>query len=169
MEIRFLQTSRDTNGNLLEMEVTYHAHSKEPAPHYHPFQTENFIIMTGEMLVRMEGEVKTLRQGDSLYIPSNKIHSMWNNSADSTVVNWKVQPAMDTEYLFETFAGLATDGKTNADGVPNILQVALLMNRYSDVFRLARPPYSMQRIVFALLTPVAWLLGYKGKYDQYLD
>ena len=46
-DIKFLQTSSDTDGKLLEMESTYHAFSKEPAPHYHPFQAEDFTVNFG--------------------------------------------------------------------------------------------------------------------------
>jgi hypothetical protein len=46
---------------------------------------------------------------------------MWNNSDGKTIVNWKVQPARNTENLLEMASGLANDGKTNANGLPNIL------------------------------------------------
>ena len=51
-EIRFLQTAKDTDGTLLEMESTYHAASKEPPPHYHPHQEEDFTVVEGELHVR---------------------------------------------------------------------------------------------------------------------
>lgn len=37
-DIRFLQTAKDTDGKVLEMEANYNSHSKEPAAHYHPYQ-----------------------------------------------------------------------------------------------------------------------------------
>src|SRR5262252_10073188 len=99
MSIRFLQTSKDTNGKLLEMEATYSPHSIEPAPHYHPHQEEDFTIVSGEMTVRMNGQLKILKAGDQLHVPKNTVHSMWNNSSETTaVVNWKVTPALTTEY-----------------------------------------------------------------------
>ena len=42
--IRFIQTSKDTNGALLEMETKYDARSKMPASHYHPAQQEFFTV-----------------------------------------------------------------------------------------------------------------------------
>ena len=44
IETRFVQTSKDTGGQLLEMETTYPAHSQEPLPQYHPLHEEELDI-----------------------------------------------------------------------------------------------------------------------------
>jgi quercetin dioxygenase-like cupin family protein len=168
-DIRFLQTSKDTDGKLLEMEASFNPHSKEPVPHYHPYQEEDFTVLFGELTVRIDGQVKVFKKGEMLHIPKNKVHSMWNNSDGKTVVNWKVQPAMNTENLFETANGLAMDGKTNDEGMPNLFQLALMANKYADVFRLSKPPYVIQKTLFILLSPLAYLVGYRPTYKKYLD
>ncbi len=167
--IRFIQTAKSTNGQLLEMESTFSPHSKEPPIHYHPYQTEDFVVLKGEIKVRLDGQIRILKEGDHLHINPHQRHAMWNVSDSVAVVSWKVQPAMNTENLFEIITGLANDGKTNAVGQPNILQVALTINRFSNVFRLATPPFAIQRVVFYLLMPVAYLLGYKAVYKKYID
>jgi mannose-6-phosphate isomerase-like protein (cupin superfamily) len=120
-QIKFLQTRKDTNGSLLEIESSYRGHSDEPAPHYHPNQDETFTMISGTLTVRLNGTLKVLKPGDSLSIPRNTIHSMWNNSDTTAVVNWKIEPALNTEYFFETATGLANDKKTNKSGMPNLL------------------------------------------------
>lgn len=167
--IKFLQTGTDTNGMLLEMETTYNERSKEPAAHYHPYQAEDFTVLSGKLTVRMDGQLKVLQQGDTLHIAKNRVHSMWNDNGGTTVVRWKVQPAMNTEHLLETVTGLASDGKTNENGMPGMLQIALIANRYTDVLRLAKPPFGVQKILFAILAPFAYLFGYKPGYKKYLD
>ncbi len=167
--IRFLQTAKDTNGELLEMEATFNAHSKEPLAHYHPYQIEDFTILSGELTVRIDGDIIVMKQGETLHIPSHKVHAMWNSSGSKAVVNWKVQPAMDTENLLETATGLANEGKTNKDGAPNILQVALIANKYADVYRLSKPAFPVQKILFFVLSPLAYLLGYRATYKRFLD
>lgn len=168
-QIKFIQTAQDTNGKLLEMESEFAAHSKEPPPHYHPVQEENFEVITGTVTVKINRVQKILKQGDHLHIPANTVHSVWNASNEIAIVNWKVQPALNTEALFETVTGLANDGKTNENGVPGFLQVALLMNKYSSVYRPAKPTYLIQKIVFGLVTPIAYLFGLKAIYKKYLD
>jgi len=167
--IRFIQTAKDTAGALLEMESTFGAKSKEPPLHYHPHQEEEFAVLSGELTVKVDGQAKTLRQGDILHVPRNTAHAMWNRSEVPTLVNWKVRPAMNSENLFETFTGLANDHKTNENGMPGILQAALTVNAFSRVFRLAKPPYIVQKIIFGILAPFAILLGYKPVYKKYLD
>lgn len=168
-DILFIQTGIESNGELLEMESTYQPHSKEPKPHYHPFQEEFFQVVSGEVNVRIDGRVIKLNSGEKLHIPRNRVHSMWNASAFETVVNWKVRPAMDTEYLLETATGLANDGKTNKDGVPSLFQTALLVNKFQNVFRIANPPFWIQRVLFFFLAPLAKILGYRATYHQYID
>jgi quercetin dioxygenase-like cupin family protein len=168
-EIRFVHTAKDTAGQLLEMESRFQPHSKEPMPHYHPVQTEHFTALSGAIQVRLQGKTLVLKEGDTLRIPPNTVHSMWNPFDQKAVVRWRVEPALDTEHFLEMGMGLAKDGKTNAAGMPSLLQVALMANKYSGVFRMAKPPYWVQRVVFTLLSPIARLKGYRATYMQYLD
>jgi quercetin dioxygenase-like cupin family protein len=166
--IKFLQTAKDTSGKLVEMEASYRPYSKEPPPHYHPYQEEDFIIVKGQMTVRIEGKILLLNEGNTLHIPANTIHSMWNNSAGTAITNWKIQPALNTEYFLETASGLASD-KRRSKRMRSLLQKSLLANKYSNVFRLAKPPFFVQKILFIVLTPFAWFVGYRASYKRYFD
>jgi len=166
--IKFLQTAKDTSGKLLEMEASYGPYSKEPPPHYHPYQEEDFIIVKGQMTARLEGKILLLNEGDTLHIPANTVHSMWNNAGSAAIINWKIQPALSTEYFFENASGLAAD-KKRRNRMRSILQRSLLANKYSRVFRVAKPPFFIQKILFTILTPFAWLVGYRSSYARYLD
>jgi len=167
--IRFVQTAKDTSGKLLEMETIYHTRSLEPPPHYHPYQDEHFTVIAGEMTVRIDGQLKVLKTGDTLHVPKNKVHSMWNNSNGKTAVNWKMYPAMNMENFLETAMGLAQDNKVNHEGMPGILQIALMANKFDGVFRLSKPPFIIQRVLFVVISPFAYLFGYRPTYQKYLD
>lgn len=167
--IRFLQTSTDTDGELLEMESSFSPFSTEPIPHYHPRQHEVFTVLEGSIHVRIHNETKFLKMGEQLAIAPTTVHSMWNPFPIKALVNWKVQPALSTEYFLETGMGLATDGKVNKKGLPSVLQTALLALCYKNVFRLAKPSYFLQRVVFSALAPVSKLAGYRAVYNQYID
>jgi quercetin dioxygenase-like cupin family protein len=168
-DILFIRTGKETNGNLLEMQTTYNARSAEPVMHYHPLQKEDFMVLSGELTVRIGGKIRILKQGDTLHVPAGTSHAMWNRSGNKTIVNWQVRPALNTEHFLETGMGLANDGKVNNKGMPGILQVSLMANRFANVFRISKPPYIVQRIVFIALTPVAWMRGYRSVYKKYLD
>lgn len=65
---------------------------------------------------------------------------MHNESDEEGHVIWQTRPAMKTEQFFETLWGLARDGKVNAQGVPNLLQVAVIGREYNREFRLKKHP-----------------------------
>jgi len=79
----------------------------------------------------------------------------------------QVSPALRTEMFFETFFGLAKDGKTNAKGLPNPLSMAVILREYRDEVRLARPPAAVQTALFTPLGVLGRALGYRGWYPRY--
>ena len=168
-DIKFIQTAKDTKGELLEMESSFAPHSHEPPAHYHPLQEEDFIVIYGELTIRIDDQLRILRANDHLHIHSKKVHAMWNNSDEKAIVNWKVRPAMNIEQLLETVTGLANDNKTNNKGVPSILQTVVLMKHYSNVYRPAKPPFIVQKILFGILSFFARRFGYKYSYKKYID
>lgn len=167
--IRFVTTSKDSKGELLEMVTSFTPHSTPPASHYHPEQHEEFSVLEGELTVKLDGRTIVLRKGEFIDIPKNSNHSMWNASDKKTIVSWKVMPALNTEYFLETATGLANDGKVNTIGRPGLLQVALLASRHRGEFRLSKPSFIVQRILFLLLSPVALLAGKRASYPEYIN
>lgn len=166
--IRFLQTSCDTDGELLEMESTWQPHSQEPPPHYHPVQEETFRVLEGSITVRINGITYTLEKGDHLVVPPRTVHSMWNSTGDIARVNWQVRPAMTTEHLLEMGMGLAADGRVGKKGTPSVLQSAVLLTSYARVYRLAKPSPLVQKMIFGLLRPIGLLAGYRPVNEKYV-
>ena len=107
----------------------------------------------------IHGKQRTLKAGETLVVLEGTRHGMWAEEAEVRV-NWQTRPALRTEAFFETLFGLASEGKTNEKGVPNLLQAAVIAEEYEDVFRLASPPWPVQRALFAVLAPLGRLLGH---------
>ena len=129
MRLEVLQTRDSTDGELFEVEATYEPNSNPPLPHLHPSQEEHFEVRSGRMRVRIGGEERDLVAGDSLDVPRETIHSMWNPGPDQTVLLWQTRPALRTEDFFAALAALMT--KADADPAEG----AALMEEYADVFR----------------------------------
>jgi hypothetical protein len=110
-----------------------------------------------------------LKKGDTLHIPKCTVHSMWNNTKGKTVVNWKVRPAMFTDNFLETVTGLTNDGMESMNGMHGFLKIAMIVDRYSDEFRLSKIPFVVQKYILTALTPVGYILGYGPIYKKYLD
>lgn len=160
----FRKTAQDTGGELLEVESVYtKPTSSRPPVHYHPRQEERFEVLSGRLNILVDGQERTLEEGEILIVPPGVPHEMWAPEAGARV-NWQTRPALKTEAFFETVWGLAKDGKVNDKGVPNLLQLALIAREYEDEFRLASPPWAVQRALFGLLAPVGKLLGYHVRY-----
>jgi hypothetical protein len=151
------------------MESTYAPHSLKPAEHYHPVQTEDFTVLQGSITVAINGSMRTLHTGETLHIPPGTVHAMWNTTDKPAVVNWKVRPALNTEYLLETGMGLAKDGKTGKNGLPGLLQSIAIARYFNRAYRLAKPPFFLQKLAFAVLGPLATWKGYRPTYEAYID
>ena len=161
--IIFRRTSGDTEGELLEVESVYTKPSpSRPPAHYHPAQEEIFRVLAGELHAAIGGRKRTLREGETLVVVEGTRHEMWAEEA-GVRVNWQTRPALRTEAFFETIFGLAEEGKTNEKGVPNLLQSAVIARAFADEFRLAQPPWPIQRLLFAVLAPAGRLLGYRAE------
>ena len=162
--IIFKQMSADTDGELLEVESVYTKPTpSKPPVHYHPSQEEIFEVLAGKLCVMVGGERKALGEGERLVVPQGTPHTMWAESA-GVRVDWQTRPALETEAFFETVYGLARDGKINSRGAPNLLQYAVIARSYAGEFRLASPPWPVQRLLFAILAPIGKLLGYRPTY-----
>lgn len=167
--IRFINTSVDTDGALLEMESMFAPHSTEPLAHYHPHQNESFTILEGKIRVRINGGYRDFAKGEVLNVKRNTIHSMWNAFDEPARVRWTVQPALGTEYFFEIGMGLAKEGKVGKSGMPKLLQTVLLLDKFRREFRLGKPSYRLQRLIIKSLSPIARAAGYQAVYGKYID
>lgn len=166
-QMLFRRTSRETNGELLEVEAVYPPNSSPPAEHYHPTQEEHFEILAGKIKVHLGETLYSCGIGGSFTIPPGTPHRMWNDGDEDVRFIWQTRPALKTERLFETFWGLARDGKTDRRGLPGVLQIAVIIREYEDEYRLVRPPPAFQKVVFGPLAFLGRRLGYRGNYPAY--
>src|SRR5215208_3341612 len=166
--IIFMETARDTNGELMRGELVVSTRGGNPL-HVHPLQEEHFKVLSGTLGVQIGEEHRSLREGEEATVPPGTPHRWFNDSdRDEARVLGEVRPALNTEPFFETLYGLARDGKTDENGVPNPLQFAVMLNGlHKGELYIARPPMAVQKALFALLSPIGKLLGYWDHYPKY--
>jgi quercetin dioxygenase-like cupin family protein len=159
------KTARDTGGELYQVDIYMQPHGFVAAEHIHPLQEERFEVIAGTLRGRVAGKELTSGPGEKLVVPAGTPHVWWNSGDDELHVLAEIRPALRFESFFETFFGLAQDGKVNPKtGLPNPFQLALMMRTYRNELVLARPPRLVQALLFGLLAPIGRLLGYKGEY-----
>jgi len=154
--IEFVTTAKDSNGEMLEMISTWQPHSPKPVEHYHPHQEEIFTVLEGELTVKVSGRQYILTKGESIKMNASTVHAMWNDSASPAVANWKVFPAGKTEHFLETGMEMAAEGRLNSNRFSGIVRGLLLARKYRSEFRLHRPSYLIQTILFLLLAPLSF-------------
>jgi quercetin dioxygenase-like cupin family protein len=168
--IVFRQTARDTGGELLSGELVV-APSGGNSLHVHPLQEEHFEVLSGTLGVQIEDEHRILGEGEEATVPPGTPHRWYNeDDQEKARVLLELRPALNTEIFFETLYGLATDGHTNEDGVPNLLQTAVALNglHKGEIYP-ATPPIAVQKALFALRSPVGKLVGYRDHYPKYIE
>jgi mannose-6-phosphate isomerase-like protein (cupin superfamily) len=162
----FQKTARDTNGELLQLDIFMRGGGRVPFEHVHPYQEERFDVLSGTARVSMRGQERDVGVGQTVVVPAGTPHVWGNPSEEELHVIVELRPALKMETWFETVFGLQRDGKADPkNGLPNLLQLALIAREYE--FYLARPPLFVQRVLFGLLAPIGKLLGYKARYPEY--
>jgi quercetin dioxygenase-like cupin family protein len=165
--IVFRKRARDTGGELMEMNLYLAPGGFIAAPHVHPNQEERFEISGAAVMFRVGGTEQLYEPGDVAVVPPGTPHTWWNPSEHEAATLIQFRPALDTEIFFETFFGLAADGKVGAKGMPNFLQTAVLARTFKREMQLAPPAQWVLGPVAMLLAPVGRALGYRGRYEQY--
>ena len=163
--IRFVETAVDTGGEYVLIEVVVQPNGAVAAAHVHPYQTETFEILEGEVTFEAGKETIVAKAGDTVRVDPGTRHKFWNDGDTDARFRTEIRPALQFESLIETMFGLANDGKTNRKGMPNPLRLAVIANAHFDVVRLPFPPAWLQKLGLAMGAPLGRLLGYRPTYQ----
>lgn len=159
------KTACDTNGELFQAELYLPPGGFVAAAHIHPRQEERFAIIAGTLRGRIGAKEVTQRAGEQFVVSAGTPHVWWNAGEDELQVLGEIRPALQTEHFFAAFFGLAQAGKVHPKtGLPNLLQMAVLLRAYRHELILAQPPALVQTLLFGGLAPIGRALGYKAAY-----
>jgi mannose-6-phosphate isomerase-like protein (cupin superfamily) len=163
--IVFRKTGRETGGELTLADLYLAPGAFVAAEHIHPRLEERFEVISGTLSGRVAGKEVAGGAEEQIVVPAGTPHVWWNSGADELHVLVEIRPALRLESFFETYFGLAQDGKVSRKtGLPNPLQLAVMMREYRNELVLARPPRPVQTLVFGTLAAIGRLLGYKAPY-----
>jgi quercetin dioxygenase-like cupin family protein len=157
----FHRTAAETDGESILVETIVRPDGFVAAAHVHPYQTERFEILEGELGLRLGDQELVARPGDVAVVPPRTPHRFWNAGPRDARFLAEVRPALQFESLIETMFTLAAQGKTNRKGMPNPLRLAVIAKAHFDTVRLPFPPAALQRVALALAAPLGKALGYR--------
>src|SRR4051795_3764833 len=147
---------------LLEIDTVNPQSDVQEPEHVHPMQESGCRVTSGQLRWSVEGEERVLTAGESITIPPNVRHRFWNPAAeDARALQW-FRPALNTRAFFERLFALARDNELKDDGLPRMLQLAVLVPAFGDEIRPTSPPWPVLRAVTAVLQPVARMRGYRA-------
>ncbi len=161
--IVFTKTAQQTGGEVFELEVFIRAGAPGTPEMIHPLQDESFEVVSGSLDFRIGGQEQHLTAGESLLIPKGTPHNWWNASDEEAHALVELRPALRSEELFANLYGLCSE----KGSLPNLLQMAVLINEHWNEGYLTKPPLLVQKVLFGALAPVGRLLGYKAHYPKY--
>lgn len=163
-QYRLLERGSDTDGEFLRFELRYRKGSKHFPEHVHPRYDETAAVLSGGILVRTPEEERTIGPGEQYSIPAGTPHIHRTASGEDTRAFIEERPPGHWVPYMRMVCGLAAEGKTDGEGVPNPLAGALLQDTYPDVAYSADLPIAVQKMLFKLLAPIGRLRGYTAEY-----
>lgn len=149
--ITFLQTTRDTNGELLRFEYLIPPGFSIPE-HVHPRQEERHEILSGTLTGRVGGREGTFVEGQGVIGPAGVPHA-WRNPSDAEglVIISELRPALGFEGVIETAFAIAGDLKTDRIGAPkHLMRISVLLDGSRDDFYPTQIPMPVWRAALAL-------------------
>jgi quercetin dioxygenase-like cupin family protein len=166
--IRFVKAAADTNNEYVVIDVVVEPNGTVAAAHLHPYQTETFTVLEGEVTFRLGRKKVVAKAGETVVVEPGIAHKFWNAGEADARFRCEIRPALQFEQLIETMFSLAQEGKTNKKGMPNPLRLAVVANAHFDDVRLPLVPQWMQKLSLAMGAPVGRLMGYSAT-NGYVD
>ena len=170
-----LRGSEDRGDGPAVMYLTLKPGGAVVGEHVHPTIVERFTLVKGQLEAKSGGKAMTLTPGHSITAEPMVPHDWWNAStSEDAHIIIEVDAALGTprdrgdrfEPMIGTMFGLASDGKVDPKGRPHLLQAILIGGEFSDVVVFTSPPPWVQRVMIALLSPLARALGYQAIYPR---
>lgn len=134
--------------------------------HVHPQQDEHMEVLAGEYGVTIEGTDHVLSAGEEITVPAGTTHSQWNATDRPIRVVHRHYPPRESAAIYESLFALAQAGATDEKGMPNPLQVAVVVDEYPGHTYRPSPSVGVQKAMFGALAVVGRVLGYEATHSR---
>ena len=131
--------------------------------HIHPYSDEKIIVRSGRLMMMVDGTPRTLKAGESFVVSRGTPHYFRNGHDGETLFTARFTPAMQ---FLRFFVNMSTNTVKHpewydARGEPSLVLRSLALHAFRGHAYAAGIPVWLQRALFAALTPVALLEGYR--------
>jgi mannose-6-phosphate isomerase-like protein (cupin superfamily) len=131
--------------------------------HRHPHASETFTVTSGRLRVAVEGVDHIVNMGESITVDAGQRHFFANDAPTTTRFLTTFAPARRYRDFFMTLGWLTEKRPEwfSKRGEPDLLLVALMLDRFSGHLYLSAIPVAIQKIMFAMLAQVSLICGYR--------
>jgi quercetin dioxygenase-like cupin family protein len=164
--ITFLETAADSGGEYTLIEVEVAPGGGVPMAHVHPYQSETFEIVSGELSMKAGRDRLVAQPGDVVTVAPGQVHKFWNATAYPVRFRCTVAPALQFEQFIETMFALGADGKLSRRGMPSPLRLAAIANAHFADSRAAYIPAWLQKAGLAAGALTAKAFGLGPTYER---
>ncbi|MFL5861406.1 MAG: cupin domain-containing protein [Solirubrobacteraceae bacterium] len=150
-EVRVVRPAADSDGELLQIEVTQEPGPLVP-PHVHPAQEERFEVVEGAIQLRIGRRRIRVSAGETARVPAGSAHSLSACDGCPARLRNEFRPALRTEDCFA--ATFALDGRA-IGALDRIRELARIAQRYPQEFLFYVPlvPWRIQHRALIRLIP----------------
>lgn len=165
----FDQTILSQKDGWVHTSLTMQPKAPGPPTHIHTNLVEVFTVKHGVMSILVNGEKKTLNEGESITIPVGTAHRPFNETDQPVVVESdEIEKSLTVEFAYHLsqLYGFVDD----MGDKPSNFAVMMQMSVYGtemDAYLADGPPVPVQKFMRVLLAPTARLLGYRNYYEKY--
>jgi len=157
-EYLVVRSHEETGGEYVEMEFTLPPDAFAPPPHIHPTQVEEYEVLEGSFDVMVDGEWRTLREGEKASVPAGTNHTFCMSSDRPVRVrNFHRPGGRFDDFIAEQHRFVTSDRFKGLKRPSTAMTMAIAWDDHSDLLVLTNP---VLRGVFAGLARVGRLLGY---------
>lgn len=137
--------------------------------HVHDTLFERFEVIAGKVGLRVGGEERIAGPGDAADVPPGTPHDWWNAGEETAHVEVEVRGATASRFeeMLITAFDLAHEDKTNSEGRPRMLQLAVIARDYRDVINFTKPPAFVQAALFGPLAAIGRARGLRSSYAHH--
>jgi quercetin dioxygenase-like cupin family protein len=162
--VEFVETSDATNGATVRMRVLMKPGGLRANVHIHAKQDETFEVISGKLTYLLDGKENVAEAGSTVVLPHGVPHQHYCNGPEDALVMQTLTPGLDFDYLLENIIGLAIHGPHSPD---SLFQGLVWIRKMKGPIYLPSLPIWFQRALAAVVTPIAYPLGYRAVYKRF--
>jgi mannose-6-phosphate isomerase-like protein (cupin superfamily) len=165
-QVTFLETTEETRGAHLYLEVRLPPFGKGPPLHQHDTFEEAFECRSGILSIQQSKSITYLYPGDQLVAYQGQAHTFRNDQEGPLIFRVRLTPASGFEDSMRIHYGLMEDGKTNCKGHPTSCYHTALILSLQQTWMSGIPTF-LQRSLMAWLVRRGLQKGVYHSFEKY--